>query len=70
VHRSSQDIVDFCGGRRHCFATKPTGEGTGLGRSISYDMVTRHSGTISLDRPAPAMSRSAHAIISEKSHIV
>jgi signal transduction histidine kinase len=50
--------------------TEPTGEGTGLGRSISYDMVTRHGGTISLDRPAPAMSRSAHAIISENSPVI
>jgi len=47
VHRSNRDNVDFCGGRRHC---SPTGEGSGLGRSISYHMVTRHSGTISLDR--------------------
>jgi len=34
------------------FTTEPTGEGTGLGRSISWDIVTQqHGGTIAVDSP-------------------
>jgi two-component system NtrC family sensor kinase len=32
------------------FTTKPTGEGTGLGLSLTYDMVVKgHGGNISVD---------------------
>jgi signal transduction histidine kinase len=30
------------------FTTKPTGEGTGLGLSLSYDMVKAHGGELSV----------------------
>jgi signal transduction histidine kinase len=31
------------------FTTKPTGEGTGLGLSMSYDIITAHKGELNVD---------------------
>jgi signal transduction histidine kinase len=35
------------------FTTKPTGEGTGLGLSLSYDIIKAHAGTLKVKSETP-----------------
>jgi signal transduction histidine kinase len=39
------------------FTTKPTGEGTGLGLSLSYDIIKAHGGEIRLETPQEGGTR-------------
>jgi signal transduction histidine kinase len=39
------------------FTTKPTGEGTGLGLSLSYDIIKAHGGEIKLETPGDGGTR-------------
>ncbi|MEP7374761.1 MAG: ATP-binding protein [Chitinophagaceae bacterium] len=34
------------------FTTKPTGQGRGLGLSLSYDIIKAHGGQIKVEKPA------------------
>jgi two-component system NtrC family sensor kinase len=43
----SQSIVDKI--FQPFFTTKPTGEGTGLGLSLSYDIIKAHGGEIKVE---------------------
>ncbi|MGH2565411.1 MAG: sensor histidine kinase, partial [Ginsengibacter sp.] len=43
----SQNIVDKI--FQPFFTTKPTGEGTGLGLSLSYDIIKAHGGEIKVE---------------------
>ncbi|MBI2731578.1 MAG: hypothetical protein HYX40_12660 [Sphingobacteriales bacterium] len=45
--------------RADFFTTKPTGQSTGLGLSLSYDIVKAHGGELKVEtKPAPARSGS------------
>jgi two-component system NtrC family sensor kinase len=46
-HRIPQKVVDKI--FQPFFTTKPTGQGTGLGLSLSYDIIKAHGGEIKVE---------------------
>jgi light-regulated signal transduction histidine kinase (bacteriophytochrome) len=52
------------------FTTKPTGEGTGVGLSITYDIVTKaHSGDIAVDRRSANTASSRYGYLATRKRL-
>jgi signal transduction histidine kinase len=45
------------------FTTKPSGEGTGLGLSMSYDIITTHGGELKVETQSQGETGSVFTII-------